>query len=261
MFFYLIEKIGRENWNRICPLTECTNTFIFFTVVLLDVFDKNWQVWKAVTSDSVTWYIFSRYNITPLKVLKKPSGDLKELKPVCTCYNFLFHIGFINTGTSNKTLVRNIYFIPIIGGLVQKYYKFHKWYRCHYNTRCEKTRDAKSILKRKAPSKRMNNTECLFKLGVKILKVRVPYNIWNGMVKSVTIIFNERYTVYVYSRYICNCNYFFSVCLLWKKANKQRSVLYIWNILVLLNSIFNDINKSTAAQVKCYFEMGFRQVS
>ena len=31
-----------------------------------------------------------------------------ELKPVSTCYNFLFHVGFINTATGDKTLVRNI---------------------------------------------------------------------------------------------------------------------------------------------------------
>ena len=36
----------------------------------------------------------------------------------------------------------------------------------------------------------MKNTECPFKLSVKILKVRITYNIWNEMVKSVALFVN-----------------------------------------------------------------------
>ena len=48
-------------------------------------------------------------------------------------------------------------------------YKINSTYRCHFDTRHEKTRDAESILK-KNPSKRFRNTVCPFQMTFKITK-------------------------------------------------------------------------------------------
>ena len=56
----------------------------------------------------------------------------------------------------------------------------YKGYRCHDNTKYENTRDAKST---PIPCSTMKNTECPFKLVVKILKARITYIIGDKMVK------------------------------------------------------------------------------
>ena len=58
----------------------------------------------------------------------------------------------------------------------KRYYKFHKGYRCHHDTRYKKTPDAKSTFI-KIPSKGVKKTECPFKLGEKTLKLSVTYSI------------------------------------------------------------------------------------
>ena len=58
----------------------------------------------------------------------------------------------------------------------KRYYRFHKGYRCHHDTRYKKTPDAKSTFI-KIPSKGVKKTECPFKLGEKTLKLSVTYSI------------------------------------------------------------------------------------
>ena len=107
-----------------------------------------------------------------------------ELNPICTCYNSYSMLVLQMLCLVAKTCKEYIFYIynRLIGP--RSHYKFHKGYQCHHNKRYEKTRDAKSNLE-KIPSKRMKNPECPFKLGVKILKVRITYSIWYEIVKSV----------------------------------------------------------------------------
>ena len=52
--------------------------------------------------------------------MKKTFQRSLELNPLSICWNFVFHVGFTNTVFSNKTPVRDIYFIFLIHWLVQK---------------------------------------------------------------------------------------------------------------------------------------------
>ena len=55
--------------------------------------------------------------------MKKTFSRPLQFNPMCTRYNFLFHVGFINTLSSNKILLRNIHILFTIGWLVQKVIK------------------------------------------------------------------------------------------------------------------------------------------
>ena len=58
-------------------------------------------------------------------------------------------------------------------------YTLIKYYRCHHNTRYQKTMDAADVLSRN-PSKRIKNTNCRFSLVIKLLKV--PTTTYNALV-------------------------------------------------------------------------------
>ena len=95
--------------------------------------------------------------------MKKTFSILVQFKPICTSYNFLFHVDLTNSVSSNKTLLRNIYILFTIDWFVQKMItKFIKGLSMPHNTRHEKTRDIKSILE-KILSKRIKVTDCRIK--------------------------------------------------------------------------------------------------
>ena len=81
--------------------------------------------------------------------MKKTFSILLQFNPICTCYNFLFHVDLTNSVSSNKILLRNIYILFTIDWFVQKVItRFIKGLSMPPNTRYEKTRDIKSILEK-----------------------------------------------------------------------------------------------------------------
>ena len=151
---------------------------------------------------------------------------------------FLFHIGFTNTVSSNKTLVRNTYFIFTIGWYVQKV--IANFIKDIDPTIIQDTRRQVMLNPSLKKEHLRSNEEYWVSIWTGCKNIEgtyyVQYLVWNGQVsyifykdlgsilnrllgflsKDILYVYRNIYIVYI-PRII-----FFLLCLLWKTANKVK---------------------------------------
>ena len=98
-------------------------------------------------------------------------------------------------------------------------------FRRHRDTRFERTRDAKSILKKK-PTKRFRNTYCPFQISIKI-----PKEISAESKFCCSIVFEHKHNHAVNSLYASSFN-------MWGNRKRHQAVIYIWLDPIDFNAMY-----------------------